>query len=333
METIGSYLKKRRKAKKISLEKVSQSTKINTTQLENLEEDRFDLLPNKAYVVGYVKSYAKVLNEDPQDLLDLLDEAYIRPSTEEEENLKYLPLKNEVKSKAIPKIVLSGSLILGLSVWAIIYFYNNTQTKLTELKSITPQEITAETPLQIEPEIAPPKEITVVTEPEPPKKEIIAEEESPKQEEEKEKEEENQTFYKITKTLYSFKEKNAKETIDNFLPTKYQNSIVPSKQNVYINAAYGDTWLTYKADDGAIRKFVLKKGRSILIRGDLIRVFLGNVKATEMFLNNRPLAIKSRTGVKSLVFPQEKKSDYRLPLFVFKDDGSVITSNDFIDPN
>ncbi|RLA60036.1 MAG: hypothetical protein DRQ89_13350 [Epsilonproteobacteria bacterium] len=315
--TIGKYLKEKRTAKKISLEMISKKTKITTRQLDNLEKDRFDLLPNKAYVVGYIKSYAKILDEDTQELLNLFEETY-HPPTQDSEDLKYFPRQEEGKSKAILKIAVSGTLVLAVSVWAIIFFYNKTQTKLTELKTITPQEITAETPLQVETkEITPPEEITVIEVKEEPVVEL------PKEEKKK------QTFYKITKTLYSFKKDKVKETIDKYLPTKYQNSVMPHKQNIFINAVYNDTWLTYKADDGAIRKFVLQKGRSILIRGKLIRIFLGNVKAAEIFLNNRPLTIDSRTGVKSLIFPQEKKTDYKLPLFVFKDDGSVITSDEF----
>ena len=328
--TIGPYLKERRTAKKMSLETVSQKTKITTTSLENLECERFDLLPSKTYVMGYIKSLSKVYSEDQEELLNLFEESY-NPPTKDSENLKYFPLTDEVKSKALAKILISATLILAVSGYAIYFFYNKTQTKLSELKDITPQQVTAETPLQVD--IAPPKE--VVAEPEPTPKVKPEPEPAPKvvEEEKKEEEEEETTFYKITKTLYSFKTEKVKETIENHLPTKFQNSVVAHKQNVFVNAVYGDTWLTYKADDRAIRKFVLKKGRSILIRGELVRLFLGNVKSTEMFLNNRPLTINSRTGVKSLVFPQEEKEGYHLPLFVFKDDGTVITSEDFLSSN
>lgn len=322
--TVGTYLKKSRTAKKISLETVSHKTKISTTQLANLEQDRFDLLPSKPYIIGYLKSYAKILGVDQEILLELLEATYNPPT---KENLKYFPVGEQVKSGSITKIAISGTLVLAISVWAIFFFYNKTQDKLTELKSITPQEVTAETPLQADAqEIAPPKEIVATPGPEPePPPQVVAE---PKTEVE-----EKLTFYTITKTLYSYRKDGAQETIDNYLPIKYQNSVKAGNQNVFVNAVYGDSWLTYKADDGPIRKFVLKKGRSILIRGKAVRIFLGNVKSTEMFLNNRPLSIDSRTGVKSLVFPQEEKGNYHLPLFVFKDDGSVITSEEFLSAN
>ena len=63
-----------------------------------------------------------------------------------------------------------------------------------------------------------------------------------------------------------------------------------------------------------------------MIQGDEIHLFLGNVNATKIFLNNLPLHIQSRTGVKSLIFPQDRRSLYQLPLFIFKDDGTVIPS-------
>jgi cytoskeletal protein RodZ len=329
--TIGPYLKKRRTAKKMSLEIVSQKTKINTTALENLESERFDLLPSKTYVKGYIKSLATVYGENSEELLSLFEDSY-NPPLKTQENLKYFPLTEEVKSKAFTKVLISATLILAVSGYAIYFFYNKTQTKLSELKDITPQQVTAETPLQVD--IAPPKEVVAEPEPTPEVKPEPAPELKPEPVPEVVEEKKEETkFYKITKTLYTYRTEKVKETVDNYLPTKFQNSVVPHKQNVFVNAVHGDTWLTYKADDSAIRKFVLKKGRSILIRGKLVRLFLGNVKSTVMFLNNRPLTIDSRTGVKSLVFPQEQKEDYHLPLFVFKDDGTVITSEEFLSSN
>ena len=99
---------------------------------------------------------------------------------------------------------------------------------------------------------------------------------------------------------------------------------------MFINAVDGDTWITYKADDQKVKKFVLKQGRRILIRGEVIRLFMGNINVAKMFLNNRPLIVQSKTGVRSLVFPQEVSSNYKIPLFIYKKDGTVETSEEFI---
>src|SRR3989339_992816 len=74
--TIGVFLKEERQKKNLSLKQISQKTKINMTQLEYLEEDKLDLLPNKAYVVGYLKSYSKVLGIEPHIPMSHLDITY-----------------------------------------------------------------------------------------------------------------------------------------------------------------------------------------------------------------------------------------------------------------
>ena len=67
----------------------------------------------------------------------------------------------------------------------------------------------------------------------------------------------------------------------------------------------------------------------MLIRGDVVRIFLGNINVARIFLNNKALKITSRSGVKSLVFPQEKVKDYKLPLFLYPKPGKVITSSEY----
>ena len=137
-------------------------------------------------------------------------------------------------------------------------------------------------------------------------------------------------FYSLPSPLYTIVEITADEK-SKLVPASYQNTQASGKENVFIKAVDGDTWLTYKSDDDPIKKFILKQGRHILIRGNKIRVFLGNVNVTKVFLNNDLLGIKSKSGVKSLAFPKDFAKSLKLPLFVYKKDGSVITSSDYIE--
>ena len=67
----------------------------------------------------------------------------------------------------------------------------------------------------------------------------------------------------------------------------------------------------------------------MMLRGDLVLLFLGNIGGVKVFLNNQLLSIESRSGVKSLIFPQEQKDRFSLPLFVYPKDGSVWTSEEY----
>ena len=110
-------------------------------------------------------------------------------------------------------------------------------------------------------------------------------------------------------------------------------SATEGKQNVYIRAINGDSWITYKKDNGPVRKFVLKKGRNLFISGKEVRVFLGNLPAIKVFYNNEALKIESKSGVKSLVFPHKSLAKFKLPLFVFNEDGTVTTSEEYLKEN
>lgn len=102
---------------------------------------------------------------------------------------------------------------------------------------------------------------------------------------------------------------------EELIPTNIKESMLPGKANVFINAYKEDTWISYKVDQEDIKRYVLKQGRSLFLKGDVILLFLGNVHATAIFYNNELIEVDSKTGVKSLVFPQELARNYMLPLF------------------
>jgi len=99
------------------------------------------------------------------------------------------------------------------------------------------------------------------------------------------------------------------------LPNRFKNAVESDKQNVFIHAQSGDTWISYQSDENAIKRFVLKQGRSVLIKGDSILLFLGNLNVAKIFYNNQLIKTSSRTGVKSLIFPQRNAEKFELPLF------------------
>ena len=62
--SIGSDLKSAREARKISLNTVSERTKIPVKYLEAIEENRFDVFPSQTYAKGFIRAYAKVAGLD-----------------------------------------------------------------------------------------------------------------------------------------------------------------------------------------------------------------------------------------------------------------------------
>ncbi len=77
MESFGAYLRSMREQAGKSLEQLSRTTKIAVTNLDFLENDRYDLLPPMVFVKGFIRSYVKELGLDPDDAIAKFDE-YIR---------------------------------------------------------------------------------------------------------------------------------------------------------------------------------------------------------------------------------------------------------------
>ncbi|WP_164848324.1 RodZ family helix-turn-helix domain-containing protein [Halobacteriovorax sp. HLS] len=366
--TIGEVLKAAREERKLSLKVISQHTKISTTILEHLEANRFNDLPSKAYVIGFVKNYSKTVNLNTNDCLQLLNEAYgVTPEVTAVESHSPTPTREhepteESSSNEIPSQYLTiAGVFLALIIVVTIAINSSSETNKeqiltqqaqevdevaqTPLVNVMPQEVSEETPLtetkkpqveaqavEVKAETAPevkPAPVKVEKAQGPKKEEIkVAEKVEPKiQEEEKKEEKEKKVELRpLSLPLYSV---SADKTELQHLPDNIKSSLIAGKQNVFINAVDGDTWITYKSDDNAIKKFVLKQGRTLLIRGDLIRIFLGNINVARVFLNNDPLTITTRSGVKSLVFPQESAKDFKLPLFIYKKNGKAITSSEY----
>lgn len=69
MENLGSYLKREREFRQIQLIEIAEATRISARNLQALEEERFEELPGKAFVRGYLKSYARHVGLDVADVL------------------------------------------------------------------------------------------------------------------------------------------------------------------------------------------------------------------------------------------------------------------------
>lgn len=70
-DTLGESLKERRKELGISLPQAEEQLHIRLRLLEALEEGDYEHLPNPGYVRGYISTYARYLELDPQPLLNM----------------------------------------------------------------------------------------------------------------------------------------------------------------------------------------------------------------------------------------------------------------------
>ena len=68
-EELGRYLRLEREAKQISIGDIAKTTKIPKTSLEALEEGRFGDLPGDVFVRGFLRSYARCLKVDGDEVI------------------------------------------------------------------------------------------------------------------------------------------------------------------------------------------------------------------------------------------------------------------------
>jgi len=69
--TVGQFLRKRREERKVSLESVARFTRINLGRLEALERDEFHLPRGEVFIRGYLRSYAKFIELNPEEVIAL----------------------------------------------------------------------------------------------------------------------------------------------------------------------------------------------------------------------------------------------------------------------
>jgi len=70
MASIGEELKRERKLRGISLQEISDSSKVNITFLRALEQDEFDKLPERFFTKGIIRTYARYVGIDEEPILD-----------------------------------------------------------------------------------------------------------------------------------------------------------------------------------------------------------------------------------------------------------------------
>lgn len=348
---IGAMLKRIREEKGHSLKVVSQQTKIHLALLEALEDNQLIRLPSKTYVKGFVKSYAKILNVPQNEAIELFENTYreyeglppVQANTTKEASTPNEPTKASkphTSSEAISEIANvashNGGLLLkvGLGIFVLAVIGINLKSMIERSIDEAPQELpevisTTTKPKKVEapttpttaetakvPEVVAPATVNIIT------KETIRPDVKISDE--------------LTLKPFSAVEKQhkeitmAKEEMDEFLPARFRVS-GGGLEYVFINATKGDSWLTYKTDENDIKKFVLRQGRTLFLKGKEIRLFIGNTNNVKVFYNNKPVELITTTGVKNAVFPESLKTKLMNPLFVFQKDGTVITSDEAIE--
>jgi cytoskeleton protein RodZ len=119
--SVGAALREARTRLGLGVAEVSNRIKFAPRQIEALEADDFARLPEAAFVRGFVRSYARLLQLDPAPLLAALPHAPVQSIPLEAKALTEVPFPG-VYSERKPNIIwlasaLAVAVVLALSAW------------------------------------------------------------------------------------------------------------------------------------------------------------------------------------------------------------------------
>ena len=80
MQTIGERLEEARKRKGISIREAAETTKIRGDYLQKFEANTFDIDLPPLYIRGFVRTYARFLDLEPERLVSEVDAVLVRDS-------------------------------------------------------------------------------------------------------------------------------------------------------------------------------------------------------------------------------------------------------------
>lgn len=147
---IGEQLRNARLAKGLTLQDAEEATKIRSKYLEALENEQFDALPGKVYVIAFIRNYARYLGLDDNDLVQQYKEysALLSGGVDEEEtesNTQVRRRRVERKSKGKNWILAAAAAVLVIALATNLT--NNDSTPNTDRQpNIVQQDENKETP-------------------------------------------------------------------------------------------------------------------------------------------------------------------------------------------
>ena len=128
--TFGTWLRRQRELREISLREIADVTKISIRYLEALERDRFDVLPAPVFARGFLREYARYVGLDPDEVVNSYISAQKSAEPEEEETSPLRRRSSRVERS--PRFFLVVAVVLILAVVAAITLYVKRQKSVTD---------------------------------------------------------------------------------------------------------------------------------------------------------------------------------------------------------
>ncbi|MDR3270646.1 MAG: DUF4115 domain-containing protein [Peptococcaceae bacterium] len=113
MAGVGESLKKARLDRGLTLEDVERLTRIRVRYIKALEDEAFDILPGQAYTKGFLRTYARHLDLNIEELLPLLPDSVANPEDKWKNAVQVKPIRTK-------PIWLKPAISVAMAVCALI---------------------------------------------------------------------------------------------------------------------------------------------------------------------------------------------------------------------
>jgi cytoskeleton protein RodZ len=252
MESLGTYLKREREYRSISLHEVARSTKIREDLLTALEEDHLDSQISSVFVKGFLRSYAKYVGLNPDDVV-LRYEASLR---EDKNPGSKKGAADAPRQWVLRYIALPTAILLGVG---ILLFLALDRARTTETETGTQRTVKAV-------------------------EKSISQTESPMPIERR-AEEASATLQPTNRRETALPSPPPHPIRPTPSPISKRSSGIELRLR-----ALEDTWLRVRVDQEPAREILLRQGETISKRGERnIEMTVGNAGGLEIFYNGRNL--------------------------------------------
>ncbi|MDC0192057.1 DUF4115 domain-containing protein [Alphaproteobacteria bacterium] len=146
MEFIGEYLKNVRVKKNYKLSYISKELNVSNEILSLIEEDNFPDYLNSVYLIGHIRSYAKFLHLNEEEIIKNYK---IQTSYNKNDNVKEItkPIKSDFLF-SIPKSLAVFSIIVAASSFYFIFYNQNDFNKNFAITPDIPENLIANIELE-----------------------------------------------------------------------------------------------------------------------------------------------------------------------------------------
>ena len=276
--SVGEILASARKKKRLRYKKLSSELNIDEIYLVALEEGNFDLIPGgEAYVKGFLRSYAKKLDLNPDDVID----KYLNSREGSLSTTKKLSPEDQTNSnpKDLPNIglIATFSIVFLILLGVIFRVYESDNQEVTNTFEITTTVISNDTNEMHD--------------------------------------ESNLLTLKPNKNQSSEFTGDLITAINNDLDS--QTSALPLEEtplNRIDIKVYGDCWLEVFNDDKRIIYNLAKAGDEFVLNESKVKIIAGNFKNVGVSFNDKIVNLEDYANTKQvscIVLPSGDCSDFR----------------------